>query len=131
MKKPWLVLALIGTLAACDKGHEEAAKAPVDEVLFEHGATVFTRNCSTCHDISGGSNRAGPMLGGVAGRKAGTVQGFTYSYALKESGVTWNAETLDHWLAGPSDFIPGTVMQISPITDPAERRALIEYLMNQ
>jgi len=131
MRKPWAVLVLAGLLSACGKGSDKAEKATFDEAQFEHGATLFTRNCSTCHDLSGGSMRAGPMLGGLGGRQAGSVKGFAYSAALKNSSIVWNEETLDRWLSGPQAFVPGTIMQIQPITDPEARRALITYLLNQ
>jgi cytochrome c len=131
MQRLCAVLVLTLALAGCGKGAEDEAKPPYDEALYEHGATVFVRRCSTCHDIAGDPHRAGPMLGGIKGRVSGSVHGFGYSQALQDAKIVWSAQTLDRWLAGPGDFVPGTIMQIDPITDPAERKALIEYLINQ
>ena len=63
----------------------------------------------------------------MVGRKAGTVPGFSYSAALKESGITWNAATLDQWLTGPMRMVPGTRMVIS-VPDAARRKQLVQYL---
>ena len=73
----------------------------------------------------------GPSLAGVWGRKAGTAPGFTrYSEALKTSGVTWNAETLDAWLINPARFIPNNRMTFPGIDDATARADLIAYLRN-
>jgi cytochrome c len=71
----------------------------------------------------------GPSLAGVWGRKAGVAPGFTrYSEALKTSGVIWNAETLDRWLADPASFIPNNRMAFPGIDDATARADLIAYL---
>ncbi len=56
----------------------------------EDGAALFVKNCQTCHIIAkDGPVRTGPPLRGVIGRKAGTVEGFSYSAGLKASGIIW------------------------------------------
>ena len=89
------------------------------------GSKLFAANCSGCH--AGDRNSAGPKLGGVVGRVAGTTPGYPYSVALARSGVVWDADTLDRWLSGPSRFVPGALMQMS-LDDPARRRDIIAYL---
>ncbi len=92
------------------------------------GEAVFKKSCAICHTVEAGKNKIGPSLAGVVGRKAGSVPGFTYSEANKNSGDTWDEETLDAYLTGPQKFIPGTKMVFTGLKDPADRKALIEYL---
>ncbi len=72
----------------------------------------------------------GPSLAGVAGRKAGSVAGYAYSAALKSSGLTWNAATLDRWLTSPQKAVPGTRMPFAGIADPAKRKQVVDYLLS-
>ncbi|WP_442945993.1 c-type cytochrome [Novosphingobium sp. Leaf2] len=93
------------------------------------GAQVFARSCAMCHTVNaGGPNKLGPNLAGVAGRKAGSVAGFRYSPAMAKSGITWNAKTLDGFLAAPSSVVPGNRMGFAGVKDPAQRAALVTYL---
>jgi cytochrome c oxidase assembly protein subunit 11 len=92
------------------------------------GAQRFAERCTACHALD--RNKIGPMLGGVVGRRAGGVADYPYSPALKESGVTWNAATLDLWLQGPRHFIPGAKMPLR-VLEPGTRRDLIAYLTQQ
>lgn len=94
----------------------------------ELGAKAF-RLCSACHSLRPGLNMTGPSLAGVWGRKAGGLASFDrYSSALKQSGVTWNASTLDAWLANPAQFIPGNAMTYTGVPDPKIRGALVQFL---
>jgi cytochrome c len=61
----------------------------------DDGEKVFKRFCSACHTTESGANKIGPSLAGVVGRKAASVPAFNYSEASRNSGVTWNAATLD------------------------------------
>ncbi len=91
------------------------------------GRTVFAR-CAACHAVTPGTNRLGPSLAGVVGRKAGTVPGFTYSSAMKNSKTVWNARSLDGFLTKPATTIPGTKMAFAGLPDPADRANVIAYL---
>lgn len=74
----------------------------------EDGEKVFNK-CKACHQIGeGAKNRSGPILTGVFGREAGTVDGFKYSKSLiaaAEAGLVWDAENLSAWLTDPSKFL--------------------------
>ena len=97
------------------------AQAPAD------GAQVFNM-CKGCHTLDKGGNAGiGPNLHGLYGRKAGSMPGYDYSPAMKTSGLTWDAATLDAFLAAPGKKVPGTKMPIS-VSDPAKRAALVAYL---
>lgn len=85
--------------------------------------------CAACHSTERGSPSFGPNLVGVAGRRAGTLPGYAYSPALKASGLTWNASTLDRWLASPRRTVPGTRMPFGGIADPTQRKQVIDYLL--
>lgn len=91
------------------------------------GKTVFAR-CAACHDLNTGAIRMGPSLKGIVGRKAGSFDNFTYSGSMKGKGVTWNAETLDAFLAGPMKYIPGTRMAFPGLSNAQDRADVIAYL---
>lgn len=85
--------------------------------------------CAACHSTEPGKTLFGPSLAGVAGRKAGSLPGYAFSDALKNSGLVWNAATLDRWLTSPQKTVPGTRMPFSGIKDPSVRKTVIEYLL--
>jgi len=94
----------------------------------QEGAKLF-RACAACHSLAPGRHMTGPSLAGVWERKAGTAEGFPrYSDALKSSGVTWNAQTLDAWLADPRALIPNNRMTFPGVRDAQARADLIAYL---
>ena len=89
------------------------------------GQDLFLDRCVSCHIPEGGGQ--GPSLKGVYGRRAGSVPGFGYSAAVRDSGVVWTAPELDRFLAGPSKALPGTAMPVS-VPDARERGDLIAFL---
>jgi len=95
------------------------------------GETVFKKNCAVCHTLEAGKNKIGPSLAGVVGRKAGSVPGFSYSAANKDSGDTWDEQTLDTYLTDPRKFMPGTKMVFAGLKNTEDRKALIAYLAEQ
>ncbi len=92
------------------------------------GQTVFKSQCGICHAVQPGRNLNGPSLSGIVGRKAGAAPGFSYSAANKASGLTWDAATLDRYLAAPREVIPHTLMSYQGLRDPQKRTDLIAYL---
>jgi cytochrome c len=90
------------------------------------GKKLFDNQCAVCH----ASKRQvfGPSLNGVVGRKAGSVAGFPYSDALKNSGLIWTEDNLRKWLADPKAAIPNALMPHVAFSDPAEQIYVIEYL---
>lgn len=89
------------------------------------GKTLY-QGCTACHSID--ENDIGPKHRGVVGRRAGTVEDYAYSPALKTSGLTWDARTLDRWLSNPSELVPGTKMYFK-LDSPQDRADVIAYLM--
>lgn len=91
------------------------------------GEKVFIQ-CKTCHVTDPGQNRIGPSLHQVVGRTAGTVAGYTYSPANKNSGITWTKEKLFQYLENPQRVVPGTKMAFAGIPDAQKRADLIAWL---
>lgn len=91
----------------------------------KRGQALFAERCSACHAPD--RNMAGPMLGGVFGREAGTAAGYPYSPALRRSKLVWGVDNLDKWLADPQIFVPGAKMPVR-VLDANTRRDLIAYL---
>ena len=89
------------------------------------GAQAYEARCGGCHSVQ--SDRVGPRHAGVFGRRAGSVDGFEYSPALRTSSVVWNAASLEQWLRDPESLIPGQRMAYS-LADPALRADVIAYL---
>jgi alcohol dehydrogenase (cytochrome c) len=91
------------------------------------GKTVFENQCSNCHTTVVGKNGFGPSLAGVIGRRSGGLSGYPYSPAMTNAGITWNAATLDEFLASSTSKVPGTLMAVS-IADATARANVIAYL---
>jgi cytochrome c len=102
-----------------------ALAAPVPASDAVRGEQLYTR-CVACHALK--FDRVGPRHCGLFGRLAGSVPGFDYSPAMKNSRIRWSEETLDRFLAKPLSMVPGTSMTYDGIADQAERSDLIAYL---
>src|SRR5690348_6776187 len=106
------VLVLAG--ATANPGHAQDA---------EHGKTIF-KTCAACH-ATDHANRVGPGLAEIIGRKAGMVSGFSYSDAMKKSGIVWDAKILDAYLESPQKVVPGNRMPYAGLKDPTNRADLV------
>lgn len=102
-----------------DRASNSGSKAPPAPAAFAM--------CASCHTVSPGRHGAGPSLAGIWGQKAARASGYAYSPALKGSGIVWNAQTLDRWLQGPMQMVPGTRMVVG-LPNPEARQAVIAYL---
>ncbi len=92
------------------------------------GARVF-QACAACHSVQPGEHMTGPSLADVWNQKAGTVRGFErYSEALKRSNVIWNDASLEHWLASPEKFIPGSSMTFPGLREKQARQDVTAFL---
>ena len=91
----------------------------------EHGKELFEKRCSGCHALD--KEKEGPRLRGVYGRMSGTVVSFQYSNALKAAHITWDATSLDKWLADPEKLVPDSDMAFQ-LVRAEERTDIIAYL---
>jgi len=95
------------------------------------GKALFQQKCAICHSVDAGVNKIGPSLHGVVGRKAGSLEGYNYSDAMKNANRTWDAVTLDDYLTNPREKIPGIKMIFKGFDDPTDRANVIAYLSEQ
>ena len=93
------------------------------------GKKVF-KKCVACHSLQEGKNKIGPSLYNLLGRKAGSVDGYKYSKAMKNSDVVWDEESLDKFLTKPRKFIKKTKMSFRGIKKKSLRDDIISYLKN-
>lgn len=113
-------------IAACAIAPACAQQAPRGDPA--RGAALYQQRCGACHSLD--ANRIGPSHRGVFGRRSASVPDYQYSAALRRLNVTWDAATLDRWLANPTAMAPGTAMGIR--TPAAQDRAdIIAYLSSR
>ncbi len=93
------------------------------------GQAVFEQKCGTCHSVAADLTHGllGPNLVGVVGRTAGTVAGWDFSPALKDSKVIWTEENLNKWLTDTTAFVPMAQMDLK-VPSRFEREDVISYL---
>jgi cytochrome c len=128
MLTPRLIVALLVIAAGVGGAYADNAEAGIAKRELLRGKLLFLR-CASCHDISTGpSPKIGPNLLGVVGRKAGCLDGFAYSPALKAQNIVWDDANLDRWLTNPGLLVPGTAMAFAGLPEAADRKALIAYL---
>ena len=87
------------------------------------------RKCSPCHSVGEDArNKVGPVLNGLEGRKSGTIEGYNYTDANKNSGITWGEAVFKEYITNPRTKIPGTKMVFAGINNENERANLWAYL---
>jgi cytochrome c len=92
------------------------------------GQNLF-QECHACHALERGTQEVGPSLHGVFGRRAGALDDFRYSTALKRSGIIWTPQTLDAYVADPQRAVPANRMPYAGMPEARDRADLIAYLM--
>ena len=123
----WMSIASLSVVTATMSMAQNTSAADA-----ERGNQLFQTSCALCHsDRLGPGNtvviKQGPTLVGVMGRNAGTSPHFGFTQALKDSGLVWNAETLDQYLTDPTTAVPGTTMSVT-VSDATDRADVIAYL---
>lgn len=106
-----LLLIIVCTL--CLSGALLAPSESLAQGDAKAGEKIYLK-CRSCHALDQPTNKMGPHLMGLFGRKAGGVEGFQYSDAMKqagENGLIWNEDTLKEFLTSPKAMIPGTSMR--------------------
>jgi len=105
-----------------------SAQMPLPSAKPPDGATLFKQQCATCHTTDPAEpTRQGPLLRGMLGRRAGTVEGFHYSAGLAKADFAWDEAKLDEWITNPQAMIPGAVMAYRQ-AKPEVRSTIIAYL---
>jgi len=98
------------------------------EADLANGRRQF-RRCQSCHTMTeGGRHTVGPNLYGVLARPAASAPGFSYSRALRDSGLEWDRDTLDAWIENPRHLVPGNRMSFVGLRDASDRRDVIAYI---
>ena len=116
-------LLAIATIACLSSG---GALAATDAT---HGAKLFKSRCGACHSAKqGGPAIMGPTLYGVVGRPAASVPGFSYSKAMKASGITWSDDKLTAYLPAPQTLVHGTKMAFAGLKQPGDVADVVAYL---
>ncbi len=114
-------LVLSVALLAAGLGHAQAQDAAAGEKVFAQ--------CRACHQIGEtAKNSVGPVLNGLFGRHSGSVEGYNYSPANKNSGITWDEATFREYIKDPRKKIPGTKMIYAGIKDEKRIDDLVAYL---
>ena len=101
--------------------------APVLAEDVAKGEKVFKR-CKACHYADKEKNKTGPYLVDVIGRKAGSIDGYKYSKAMRESQLVWDEATLTAYLKAPKKFLKGTKMAFAGLKKEADIKNVIAYL---
>src|SRR5271155_2783862 len=120
LKRSLIHAVALGLLAVSGAKNQAAAQGlPAGDP--DRGKIYFQAACAICHtaDLGPGHTvivKQGPSLVGVLGRRAATGLGFNYTKALEDSGLTWDAPALDHFLRNPMQAVPGTLMPM-PVPD--------------
>jgi cytochrome c len=109
-------------------GAEIFAIAPGYAQDAASGEKIFFQ-CKACHQIGqNAKNAVGPVLNGLFGRKAAMIEGFSYSSANKNSGITWDEATFREYIRDPKAKIPGTKMTFPGLKDPKQIDDIVAYL---
>ena len=119
------------------KKAEAAPAAPATQLAAievngdaKKGKKVF-RKCKACHKLDDGKNGTGPHLYKIMGRPAAAIEGFKYSDAMANSGITWGVEEMTAFLVKPKDYIKGTKMSFNGLKKPADIEDLIAYMIEE
>jgi cytochrome c len=121
-----LALALTAAIAAASAAlAQPQAPAPAPAATPPADFAV----CSACHESTADARPSlGPNLFGIGGRKAGAVPDYDYSPAMKSSGLTWTADTLQAFIIDPNKAVPGNKMDY-PGASETTAKAIADYLM--
>jgi cytochrome c len=132
---PVLVLSAAAVLGAASVGRTQTVSPRQGWSLIEAeeiaGQELFKNHCAACHVPKANGHILAPSLRGVVGRPAGSVAGFPYSKALKNSGLTWTEDNLRKWISDNEHIVQGTLMPHVTIKDPAEMIYIVAYLKTQ
>lgn len=146
MRQSALATALFAAalLGACSKpqsseeapasGETAKADAPAKAVAYADlkgdaaaGEGAFAQ-CKICHSMEEGKNGIGPSLHKIVGSKAGDIPGYSFSPAMKSSGIVWSEDKIFDYLENPRKLVPGTKMSFAGWEDPQRRADVIAWI---
>jgi cytochrome c len=122
----WAVLAL----GLCFTPVQADEVGAFHKIKVEAGKSLFEASCRRCHATESTDPSYGPPLEGVLGRRAGTVEGYPYSAALKAAGFVWTPGALRAWMEDNDGLVPGTRMRHVGISDPTVQDFILAYLQS-
>ena len=124
-KEPPMKKLTLGTLSVIAAATAASSALAQDT---DAGKTSFNK-CLACHAVGeGAKNKVGPVLNGLDGRKSGSIEGYSYSDANKNSGITWNKDVFLEYIKDPKAKIPGTKMVFAGIKNENEANNLWAYI---
>ncbi len=120
--------SLVLSAALLLAGLAQVAFGPAQAQDAAAGEKVFAQ-CRACHQVGeNAKNAVGPVLNGLFGRPAGSVEGYNYSAANKNSGITWDEATFREYIKDPKAKVPGTKMIYAGLKDEQKVNDLVAYL---
>ena len=136
MKRIFWFMVFVSLLSACGKAEQPAGQASgaqssesTEQAATLGGEELFVIACQGCHNISpGAAHRVGPNLHGIVGKAAASAEGFQYSAALAQSGLSWTRANLGAWIVAAETVVPGTWMLYHNILEANEIAALVDYI---
>jgi cytochrome c len=121
---------LVAMLHASALANESGADTGGKTLRGLSGEQLFTA-CASCHSLQAGApHRVGPNLHGLAGQSAGSQPGFTYSSALKHSGIVWDEGSLLAFILESGRLVPGTWMVYHNVLTAEESQRLARYVID-
>jgi cytochrome c2 len=120
-------LRRIGSLTALALALSTGLHPAFAEADVARGKKLYRTWCVGCHGDKETAASVGPSLVGLIGRRAGTVNGTPYARNLYRANITWDEQSLNRYLAAPSEEVHGTIMPVG-VQDAGERIDLIAYL---
>lgn len=115
------------TITSLLLGLSLASTVALAQCDVDTGKVAFNK-CIACHSVDKSEHRLGPSLHNVMNSPAGKSEGYLYSIAMEQSGVTWGEAQLDAFLKNPMANIPGTSMPFAGLKKDSDRAAIICYL---
>jgi cytochrome c len=120
----WVRVTVAGTSVAM----LSACGSPIDEAAAARGR-IAAETCLTCHSFDS-QHKIGPHLRKVMGRTAGSVPGYEFSEAMRNSNIVWTDKTLQQYLTAPLQMVPGTKMAMAPLTQ-QQVTDVVEFIKSQ
>ncbi|MEZ5797776.1 MAG: cytochrome C [Paracoccaceae bacterium] len=127
---PLTIATILATMTALAPALRAEVSPAFTDIKLQAGQSLFEAECRRCHATDPSDPSYGPLLDGVVGRRAGSLEGYDYSEALKGAGFVWTAGALRAWMEDNDALVPGTKMRHVGITDPTVQDFILTYLQS-